>query len=191
MLLVLRSGRQDAAPVSVTSPAEPQAAPSPSSSGSEFSRVEPSALLGRARARAATWHEHAELVLIEASPVVSGNVDVGAGGTLDLVFGKPTGARLGPGAPLGSERLAVRVTPKGLSATEDRATAARAVADPSCPMDEAWQKIVASGVPSSHKLSMRYARSDKHDRAVWKATALDDPKLTRTLDGASCVILVR
>jgi hypothetical protein len=193
VLLVL--GQVDRTQASAAPPVSaPEVPPSEerAKASSEYTRAEPGAFVSRARARARSWQAEAELVSIEASPVMSGTVDVTGGGKLAFGFGKRSGLRMGAGAPVGSGRLVLSVEPGGLAASEEPAAgAARAVPDPDCPLDEAWQKVIASGVPSSQKLSMRYAMSDKHERAVWTAATLGEPRLTRTLDGASCVILVR
>jgi hypothetical protein len=187
---IFRGGDQ---PPAIATAPPPSAAPQ-ADAGSplgDLRRADPGAILARARTRAAAWQRESELVEIAAGPVQAGRIDVLGGGRLSYTFGRPSGARVGPGARVGAERLVVDVGKAGLATSERTGGAARAVADPACTLDQAWQKIVASGVPSSTSLELRYTMSDKHERAVWIASADSDAKLTRTLDGASCVILVR
>jgi hypothetical protein len=142
-----------------------------------------------ARRRAQTWQPDAHLVSILIEPVDKGRP--GEGGRIQLEFGKSKAGQLGPRALLDPERLIVSLTREGRTETRHRGVAARSVADPNCPLEEAWRKTVASGIPSNSRLKMRYELSKKHDRAVWIVWVMDKPELTRTLDGDSCAILAR
>ncbi len=149
--------------------------------------------LGRAlvaaRRRAQAWHAEPHLVSLAIEGVDKGKI--GDGGSIQLEFGKSKSGRLGPRSPVGPERLLVSVARDGQKESERKAAPARSVADPNCPLEEAWRKTVASGVPSNLRLAMRYELSKKHDRAVWQVSVPDRPELARTLDGDSCAILPR
>jgi hypothetical protein len=67
-------------------------------------------VLGRAKTRALVWSKDALLISMRASPVVSGRVDVGSGGTIEYLFGRPTGEGLGPGTKVSGKRLRVALT---------------------------------------------------------------------------------
>jgi hypothetical protein len=158
----------------------------------DLGAVDATAVSTRARARARSWDAHAALVSLEATPVASGGkIDVRSGGKLELTFARPAGGRLGPGAPTGAGQLVVVVDAGGSKVEERQGQPGIAVDDPNCPLAEAWRKMIASGVPSSSAVTMRYAHSARHEKAVWQTSTSDDAKLARTIDGWTCAILVR
>ena len=157
--------------------------------------VEPTDFLGRAKTRALRWNHEAQLVTIEAGPVVAGRV-LPSPRSIRYTFASP-GAKLGPGARVGDERLVVHIAKGGkIEAEQAREAAAvtqvaRGVADPGCTVEQAWRAAVASGVPSSAEATMTYEHNDRYERAVWRTEVTGDPKHNRTLDGRRCTILTR
>jgi len=150
----------------------------------------PSKVLVQAKLRALSWEPHAQLLQARFGPVVGGKVDVEQGGSFEILYGKPAGNKLGPGAPVGTAQLAVIVDAKG-TRTEER-TAEKpgtAVAEPDCPFDQAWRKLSAAGVPADAKLAVRYELNAKHDRGTWIAEIQGQPDQPRTLDGRACRFL--
>jgi hypothetical protein len=149
--------------------------------------------LGRAlvaaRGRAQSWHPDPHLVSVVIERVDKGKLD--EDGSIQFEFGKSKAGQLGPRAPVGPERLLVVRTRAGQQERTRNGPAARSVAEPNCPLEEAWRKTVASGIRSNATLAMRYELSKKHDRAVWIVSVTDTPGLTRTLDGDNCAILAR
>ena len=158
----------------------------------QLAKFSPSAVLARAKKRALAWHPDAVLVSMSFAPVVNGEVDVVGGGSFTLLFARPAGARLGPGARVGPQRVLVTTDTNGtrLEERQDQ-RAARGVADPDCPFEQAWKKMIASGVASDAPLSVRYEMSRRHGRGVWRADVEGQPELTRTLDGRACRVLQR
>ncbi len=151
----------------------------------------PSKVLVQAKLRALSWQPHAQLVEAHFGPVVGGKVEVEKGGAFEVVYGKPAGNKLGPGAPVGTARLAVIVDAKG-TRTEER-TAEKpgtAVAEPDCPFDQAWRKLSAAGVPADAKLAVRYEFHVEHQRGTWIAEIEGQPDSPRTLDGRACRFLL-
>ena len=63
---------------------------------------------------------------------------------------------------------------------------AQGAAEPDCPFHQVWRNLVSAGAPGDARFSIRYAPSDKLERAVWNAEAEARPELSRTLDGRSC-----
>jgi hypothetical protein len=183
----LGSGASGAPSASAAPPPPP---PPVDSANEQPTKIDLSTALADARRRATGWYRDASLVGIEARPVTSGKLE-GGSATAEFAWGKPTG-RLGPGAPVGPERLLVDAKLGGATQREERAVAkARGVAEPTCTLDAAWRAAIASGLPSSKPLAMSYAHSDKYDRAVWTAAAADGNGPQRVLDGSSCAIMVR
>ena len=150
----------------------------------------PSKVLVQAKLRALTWEPHAQLLEARFGPVMGGKVDVEKGGSFEIVYGKPAGNKLGPGAPVSTARLAVIVDAKG-TRTEERTAEkpAIAVAEPDCPFDQAWRKLSAAGVPADAKLAVRYELSAKHERGTWVAEVEGQPDQPRILDGRACLFL--
>ncbi len=183
----LGGGASGAASASVAPPPPP---PPVDSASQAPTKIELGTALADARRRATGWYRDASLISIEASPVTAGKLE-GDGASAMITWGKPTG-RLGPGAPVGAERLIVTAKLSGAVQREERGgNKARGVAEPSCTLDAAWRAAIASGLPSSKPLTMSYAHSDKYDRAVWTAKAADGEGPERALDGTSCAIMVR
>ncbi len=156
----------------------------------DLTQVRPDRHLGRAKSLAHKWDRDAQLVNIDAAPVVSGAVDAKSGGRVGYRFGRATG-RLGPGAAVGAEQFSVTIDANGSHKEETTGTPTKAVGSPSCPIDEAWRKMVASGVPSNSAVRMQFLHSEKYGRAVWATSVEGDEKLSRTIDGMNCTILVR
>jgi hypothetical protein len=142
-----------------------------------------------ARRRAQSWHADAQLVSIDVSAVDKGRV--AANGKIDVEFGKSKNGQLGPRAALTADRLFVSISRSAPTDSERRGRAAESIADPNCPLELAWRKMVASGIPSNATVSMRYELSKRHDRAVWNATVAEPSGLSRVLDGNNCAILSR
>jgi hypothetical protein len=153
--------------------------------------VDPSDVLGRAKTRALVWSKDAVLASIRARPVVNGKVDLTGGGTVEYVYGKPTGEGFGAGARIAGKRLRITLTGSGTKVDEIGGGPLRAAMEPNCPLDEAVQKVEAAGIPRNTPLSAVYEVSDKHQKAVWRLSGSGDDATSRTLDGMSCAILVR
>ena len=187
----------DRGPAAPSAPAATASAPAkpvdPDDMGvADLSAVRVGDIVPRALTRALVWDKNAQMVSIDASPVVDGKVNSKDGGKVEVLFAKPAGARLGPGSKVGTARLSVVVDAGGSKVTEATGEpGARAVEEPVCGLGEAWRKMVASGVPSNSKAAMRYAHSDKYARAVWTSSVGDEATLSRTIDGRTCSIVVR
>lgn len=145
--------------------------------------------LSTARRRAQSWQADAALASIQVSAVDKGRV--AESGTIEVEFGKPKNGQLGPRVPLLPERLFVTIGRRAPESAERRGKPAESIADPNCPLEQAWRKMVASGIPSNTPVSMRYELSKRHDRAVWYARAGDGDGAVRILDGNNCAILPR
>jgi hypothetical protein len=183
-------------------PPEPKAtpAPPPAPSGSappnelgirDFAVVDPIEALGRARARAISWHPDAVLISVRADPVVGGGVDLTAGGVIEYRFGRPAGEGFGAGAHVSPQRFTISLTKDGEKVAESNGGPARAAIDPNCPFEDALRKVRASGVASDLPLSVNYEFSDKHTRTIFRVGTPGNDALSRALDGQSCAILVR
>lgn len=184
-LIMSRDRHDEGGPKAAVSTAT--AAPLPTTVPGE---IDPSAALSSARKKASAWHADAGLVSISVTGMSGGRIDGSGGGKVEFTFAKPESG-LGPGARASADQLLVSVDSDGTHDSPTKGAAAgRLVAEPNCPVDEAWRKMVASGVPSTAKVILRYQHSDKHGRDVWQSTAEDD-KQARVLDGNSCSILVR
>ncbi len=138
------------------------------------------------------WNADARLVSLVADHVLGGRIDTTQGGRVVIVFAEPGSAGLLPGTEVGNARFVVVFDAKGRHVSRrNSGPRAWSVAPPDCPLDVAWRSVVASGVPSSKPLGMRYAMDRDRQRAVWTATTRDRPGQTRTLDGRNCAVLVR
>lgn len=138
------------------------------------------------------WNADARLVSFVADQVVGGRVDTAHGGRIEIVFAEPGSGGLLPGTAVGDARFVVVFDAKGRhTSRRKRGPRALGVAPPDCPLDVAWRSVVASGIPSSKPLGMRYAMDPERQRAVWTATTRDRPGQTRTLDGRNCAVLLR
>jgi hypothetical protein len=167
----------------------PSARIDPQIGAADLGAVDPSTVLARAQTHARKWDRDALLVSLDAAPVAAGKVDAEHGGRVVVMFARSSGSLL-PGARVSAERFMVTIDASGPRTQEAKdLSPARSVAEPNCPLDQAWRTMVASGVPSSARVAMHYSMSDKHDRAVWQTTVEGDPKLTRTLDGLTCNVI--
>lgn len=138
------------------------------------------------------WNADARLVSFVADHVIGGRVDTARGGRFVVVFAEPGSGGLLPGTLVGKARFVVVFDAKGRHESRRRSgPRAWSVAPPDCPLDVAWRSVVASGVPSSKPLGMRYAMDHARQRAVWTATTRERPGETRTLDGRNCAVLLR
>lgn len=154
--------------------------------------MDASQALIRGTKMATAWNAEARLVSYVSDHVENGRVDTAGGGRIVLVFAAPGSEGMRLGTPVGKARYVVVVDGKGVHASQrNSGPPAWSVAPPDCPLDVAWRKVVASGVPSSKPLGMRYAIDRQRQRAVWTATTRDRPGQTRTLDGRTCAILTR
>lgn len=153
--------------------------------------TDPSRALLEATKRARAWNADARLVAYVADGVVEGRVDRHKGGRIEIVFAGPGRGGLTLGTRVANARYVVLFDASGVHTSVHRhGPPAWSVAPPACPLDVAWRSVIASGVPSSKPLGMRYAMDKNRGRAVWTATTRGQPGQTRTLDGRSCAILV-
>ena len=144
-------------------------------------------VLGKAKTRALAWSKDALLVSMRASPVVSGRVDVSNGGTIEYLFGKPTGEGLGPGAKVSGKRLRIALSSAGTQIGEAAGSAARAALEPNCPLDAAAHAAFSAGVPPETPLRAVY---DVTEKPVWHIAASGNDSVKRLIDGMSCAVLV-
>jgi hypothetical protein len=172
------------------SQAQPVAAASSSAApaASSAPAFDPSALLAQAKSKALAWHEDATLVQIDLAPVVDGKLDPGA--TLEFVFGKPVGKRIGPGASVQSGLFVVTADAHGLRSGERPGANASAVAEPNCIFEDVLEKTAKSGLSTHDPLRLRYAQSQKNGRGLWFVSRDGEAEARRTLDGANCAIIV-
>jgi hypothetical protein len=135
--------------------------------------------------RARAWNADALLVEIM--------VDVEDGkpkGPLRVRYGASTSG-LVPGSRLGPARLAISYEGGTASQTNERATKPEVgLPDPNCPLEVAWLKATESGIPRGAAVQVRYATNPASKRPVWTVRTADK-ETTRTVDGASCAIVVR
>jgi hypothetical protein len=134
------------------------------------------------------WHEDATLVQIDLAPVVDGKLDPGA--TLEFVFGKPVGKRIGPGVSVQSGLFVVTADASGLRSGERPGANASAVAEPNCIFEDVLEKTAKSGLSTRDRLRLRYAQSQKNGRGLWFVSRDGEAEARRTLDGANCAIIV-
>ena len=127
----------------------------------------------------------------QLGPVVEGKLKGPGGGHVEMIFGAPAGARVGPGAKVGPRQLRVQVDAEGEHTEEITGTALRGIAVPTCGVDRVWQTLVGSGAAADATLELRYAFDKKADRAVWSAWVQGQPETERKLDGSTCAIIVR
>jgi hypothetical protein len=188
----------DAAPVREAPPKPAPSAPMPSVEAKpnelgikDPAAVDPTELLGRARARAISWHPDAILISLRAEPVGSSGVDLTNGGTIEYWFGRPTGDGLGSGARVSGKRFHIAVTRDAETAAEAAATTARAAIDPNCPFEDVLRKVRASGILPDVPLSVVYEFADKYGKSIFRVTSPTDASVLRAVDGQTCAILVR
>jgi hypothetical protein len=153
--------------------------------------VDPMDVLARAKTRALAWNRDAVLVSLRAQPVTGGKVNLMNGGTVEYLFGKPTGEGFGAGTRVSGKRFHITLSGSGTTAEEAGGAPGRAALEPNCPLDEAARKAQAAGLPASAPVSVVYEVSDKHKKPVWRITASSNNAETRTLDGWTCAILIR
>lgn len=155
--------------------------------------LDSTAVFNDAKKRALGWNGEALLIAIDAHTVVDGGqLDVEHGGTLEIVFGKPVGAKLVAGERVDRERFVVHADASGTQTRTDVAKAGGiAAGDPNCMLDQVWSKGVAAGLPSTRALDAHYAWDAKRARSVWAESASDDASMRRTLDGWTCAVVVR
>jgi len=183
-------GSERVAPSAV--PSAPERPADPNDLGiADPKAVDPTEILGRARARALAWDREAVLVSLRAQPLVGGRVNLTTGGSVRLRYGKPTGEGFGSGAKTAGPQLEIAIASAGTTVEAMAAGPARAAQEPNCPLDEAVAKAIASGVPTGSALEIAYEVSDKHGKAAWKVSVPDSDVFTRLLDGWTCAILVR
>lgn len=186
--------RPSPAPVPVTAspPIVPRVgAVDPTLGVGELERVDPALVLLKSGALARDWHRDAALVRFEATPVVSGKVDVTHGGRVTVEYAKPSPAGLlPPGSPVTSARYRIRVDASGPHAQAGTdARAARAVAEPNCTLERARRAMTLAGLPPAAGATLEYAATSDGERALWRATISGKPELTRLIDGESCVVV--
>jgi len=170
----------------------PEAPADPNDLGIEDpKRVDPSALLGKAKTRALAWSKDAVLVGVKAGPVVRGLVDITSDGTIDFTFGKPTGEGFGADVRVAGKGFRILVRGSGTKVDDTAMVTGRAALEPNCPLEEAVRKATAAGIPSTSPLTVSYEVSPKHKKAVWRLEAEGDAAKARLVDGNSCAILVR
>lgn len=159
--------------------------------------VIPTELIPKARTKAKAWHKDAALVSIEAGPVVNGHLNLEEGATVRFEFGRPAGARLGPGTKVAAqERLVLIADADGIQSKKEPGTAAVAAAEPSCPFPDVWKKVTAAGIPADSNPTFRFARDTKRERELWTVTAQTGEgdageTITRLVDGFKCTIILR
>lgn len=195
VLLRPRTPAESAAPMH---PAAPTASPPasghapPSDLGPFDPRaVDPMDILGRAKTRALVWSKDALLISMRANPVVSGRVDVGSGGTIEFLFGKPTGEGLGPGAKTSGKRLRIALTSTGTEIGETGGPPTRAALEPNCPLDAAAHAALSAGLLQDTPLLAVYDLSEKlAQKPVWHISSPGTDKVPRQIDGMSCAVLV-
>jgi hypothetical protein len=164
------------------------AASSAAPAQSSVPALDPSALFVQAKSKALAWHEDATLVEIDLAPVVDGKLDPSA--SLEFVFGKPVGKRIGPGTSVQSGLFVVTADANGLRSAERPGSNASAVAEPNCIFEEVLEKTAKSGLSTHDRLRLRYAQSQKNGRGLWFVSRDGEAEARRTLDGANCAIIV-
>jgi len=182
-----------AAPPSVAPPPKssaPIAPPDPNDMHvADPTRVDPLEVLPRARERALAWQKDAALVSIRAEGVAFGRVNLTTGGSVEYTFGKRTAPGFGPTARISGKRLRIALGASGTTVDEQPARDGAAAADPTCQLEDAESKAEAAGVKAGSPISATYEVSEKYKKAVWRIWA--EGRQARTVDGWSCVILVR
>src|SRR5262249_19658867 len=146
--------------------------------------VDPMELLGKAKTRALAWSKDALLISMRARPVVSGRVDIASGGTIEYVFGRPTGEGMGPGTKTSGKRLRMTLTNTAIEPEATAGPGARAALEPNCPLDAAAHAAVAAGLPQDTPLLAVYDAMDKvAQKAVWHISADEKRGAERQIDG--------
>lgn len=151
-------------------------------------RLDPNRLLGEARRKATAWHRDAVLLGLTAGPLDATGVITE--GKVEVVYGKPSGARVSGGAEAGSERYVLVSTGGELSGSESKLGRARIAPEPSCSFEDAWAAAQRAGADPQGAPSMRYVWSEKYARTIWEVTSTEG-QVMRRLDGVSCSIITR
>jgi hypothetical protein len=154
--------------------------------------LEPTTLFAKAKAAALAWHTDAALVEIDIGPVTAGKVE--PDGKLVFLFGKPAGKKLGPGTAVQALGFLVTADQNGLRGDEHSMAKAVSAAEPNCIFEDVLGKLSKAGVPSTERLHLHYAMSDKSARGVWRVARADGERegpTLRALDGSNCAIIVR
>ncbi|MEO8904901.1 MAG: hypothetical protein ABI488_20925 [Polyangiaceae bacterium] len=150
--------------------------------------LDSNALFAQAKTLALGWHVEATLVQMDFAPVLNGKLDPSA--TLEFVFGRPVGKRLGPGSPVQSGLFVVTANAHGVKAAERPGAHATAVAEPNCIFEDVVQTSAQSGLSVRDRLRFRYAQSQKNERGLWFVSRDGEAEPQRTLDGSNCAIIV-
>ncbi len=176
--------KRDDAASQVAPSASVLAAPAASSAPA----LDPNTLFARAKTLASGWHVDATLVQMDLAPVLEGKLDPSA--SLEFVFGRPVGKRLGPGSPVQSGLFVVTADARGTHSSERPGSNATAVAEPNCIFEDVLKKSVQSGLSARDRLRFRYAQSQKNERGLWFVSRDGEAEPARTLDGSNCAIIV-
>lgn len=139
-----------------------------------------------ARARSRAWNADSAIARVHLE--VDGGRPIGS---IEFEYGVPQGP-LVPGAALHPERLIVSVPSDGGAVTqrEGRATQPqKALTEPNCPFDFAFQKLIQTGVSKDQRISAEYIFSARHARPVFQFTTADARQ--HFIDADQCQIVVR
>ena len=181
-MIFLRQAEQSKAPLPVAAALAPPAA------SAAPSRLDPSALLTRARREASAWHGDALLVSLSAGPLDARGVV--AEGKVAVTYARPNGQRIIGGAEASGERLVLRSSGATLTKDEERAGKSRIAPEPACLFEDAWSSARRAGADAGAGLSLRYGWNEKQARAIWEVVN-GDGQVLRRLDGVTCSILTR
>jgi hypothetical protein len=156
----------------------------------DLKAVDPMETMGRAKTVALGWSKDAVLVSIRARPVVSGHVNVQAGGSVEYWFGKPTGVDFGPGTTIAGKRLHISLESTGTKTEEIPGGAGRAALEPNCLLDEAARAAQAAGIVPPFVAT--YDVTDRlPQKPIWHVSTDGKETTQRQIDGLSCAVLVR
>jgi hypothetical protein len=181
----MQATHRDPVPRSATAAMLPSVSPPPAVAETVLDADE---AFGRARSEAHRWNKDAVLAGMEAGPFSGGRLE--PEGKLEIWFGAPSGAHVGPGAGLQREHLVVTVTSAGLTTRKEARAGSVGLADPNCIVQDVWKELVPAIVPHDSRLRLSYGRGGKDRRAVWKVLPEGKSTPLRTLDGANCTFLV-
>jgi hypothetical protein len=181
--------RRDNERAALPEPSATASALRPAASATAPVALEPTALFAKAKSAALAWHTDAALTEIDISPVNLGKV--GPSGKLVFSFGKPAGKKLGPGSAVQTLGFVVTADESGLRGDEQPVGKVVSVAEPNCIFEDVLIKVGKAGVSASEALHLHYAMSEPPSRGVWRVSRAGGSEALRTLDGASCAIIVR
>ncbi|HVJ16432.1 MAG TPA: hypothetical protein VM686_13415 [Polyangiaceae bacterium] len=183
--VVWMTSRKEPPPPKVERVAEaPRAAPS----AEQARTLDADVALDQARAEATRWNSDAVLAAMEVGPFVGGKLL--AEGTLRAEFGRPAGAHVGPGAGLHKELLVVTVAHGGVTSSTKTTAGGVGLADPNCIVHDVWSKVLPD-VDASARLNLRYERSPRDGRAVYRILNEGSATALRVIDGNNCSFLLR